>query len=68
MRNTLQTLTKPWETECGILILDLIEGKGTRWICWIVKNDECFHFDSYGFVSPIEFDNYIKMPIWYSQL
>ena len=51
MRDTLATLTKPWEIECGILDLNLNESEVTHWTCWIVKNNECFYFDSSALIS-----------------
>ena len=56
----------PLEIKCGILNLDSIDGPGTHWTCWFKKNNICYYFDSFGFVSPKEFDTYIKCDIYSS--
>ena len=51
---------KPWKNECGILNLDDSEGDGTHWTCWFKRGDKRFYFDSYGLVTPIELQRYLK--------
>ena len=63
MRDTLPTLSKPWKIECDILNRDSNGGEGIHWTCWLVKNDECFYFDSYSLISPVELDYYIKISL-----
>lgn len=65
MRDTLPV--KSLKRECGILNLDTNKGNGTHWTCWYKLNSKsCYYFDSYGLTSPLEFDNYIKMNVFYS--
>jgi hypothetical protein len=33
---------------------------GTHWTCLFSRDGKCLYFDSYGFVPPIEMQNYCK--------
>jgi hypothetical protein len=57
---------RSWRIECGILNLDVLEGKGTHWTCWYKRDDVCFYFDSYGLPSPREFYQYIRCDCYHS--
>ena len=46
--------------ESLILNIDDSTGDGTHWTCLYSKNGKCFNFDSYGFLFPIEIQNYGK--------
>src|SRR5690349_2912147 len=46
--------------ECLVLNIDDSKGDGTHWTCLYSKNDKYLYFDSYGFPSPIEVQNYCK--------
>ena len=46
--------------ESLILNIDSSSGEGTHWTCLFSKDGKCFYFDSYGFVPPIEVQNYCK--------
>ena len=46
--------------ESLIFNLDDSKGPGNHWICIYNKNGKCLYFDSYGFVPPIEAENYCK--------
>jgi hypothetical protein len=55
-----------WRTECGILNLDVLEGRGTHWTCWYQKGGVCFYFDSFGLAPPQEFYQYIRCDCYHS--
>jgi hypothetical protein len=57
---------RSWRAECGILNLDVLEGKGTHWTCWCKKGDVCFYFDSFGLTPPREFYQYIRCDCYHS--
>lgn len=51
---------KPWLNESGILNLDESKGPGTHWTCWYKKGDLKIYFDSYGLITPVELQKYLK--------
>ena len=51
--------------ESLILNIDDSTGDGTHWTCLYSKNGKCLYFDSYGFIPPIEVQNYCKNKINY---
>ena len=46
--------------ESLILNIDDSSGDGTHWTCLCCQKGTCLYFDSYGFVPPIEVQNYCK--------
>ena len=59
------------KSECGIVNLDTVGGKGTHWVCYFNSPSEKYveYFDSYGLAPPIEIEKYIvtsRKPIIYS--
>ena len=44
--------------ECLILNIDDSSGDGTHWTCLYSKDGKCLYFDSYGFMPPVELQNY----------
>lgn len=64
MRNDLPR--QPWRTECGILNLDVLKGRGTHWTCWYMSDGVCFYFDSFGLCPPVEFYDYIQCDCYHS--
>ena len=58
MRDALPS--KSNKVECGILNLDDESGKGTHWTCWYRDGKNRMYFDSYGLITPIEMQTYLK--------
>ena len=58
MRDTLPKT--PYKIECGIVNLSKSNEKGTHWVCYFKKNLNRIYFDSYGQITPIEIQNYLK--------
>ena len=46
--------------ESLILNIDDSSGDGTHWTCLYSKGGKCLYFDSYGFIPPVEVQNYCK--------
>ena len=58
--------------ECGIMNLDTSQQPGSHWVCYFKDNDDshhnsgkdgerrCIYFDSYGQITPIEIQKYLK--------
>lgn len=50
MRDKLPLKSKP--IECGIVNLDDYKGAGTHWVAYVINNNNCEYFDSYGDLKP----------------
>ena len=46
--------------ECGIVNLDTSKEKGTHWVCYYKKGLDRVYFDSFGQITPIEIQDYLK--------
>ena len=57
MRDTLPK--QPKKIECGIVNLNTSKEKGSHWTAYF-KNQIRIYFDSYGQITPIEIQNYLK--------
>lgn len=64
MRDDLPT--QVWKEECGVLNLDVLQGRGTHWTSWYKRGDVCYYFDSYGLQPPTEFQTYMKCDVYHS--
>ena len=58
MSDTLPS--KPKEEECGIVNLNTSKSKGSHWTCYYKKGNLRVYFDSFGQITPIEIQNYLK--------
>ena len=58
MRNSLPT--EPKGTECGIVNLNKINEQGSHWVCYYKTDSTRIYFDSFGQVTPIEIQQYLK--------
>ena len=58
MRDTLPK--KPNEIECGIVNLNTSKENGSHWTAYFKKAQRRIYFDSYGQITPIEIQNYLK--------
>ena len=65
MRDQLKDL-KYWESECGILNLNLSNEAGSHWTCWFKKNADKYYFNSFGLPPPKELIDYLGSPVLYS--
>ena len=58
MRDTLPKA--PHKIECGIVNLNTSAGKGSHWVCYYKNGTRRIYFDSYGQITPLEIQNYLK--------
>jgi hypothetical protein len=58
MRDTLPS--KSHNRECGIVNLNTSTEAGSHWVCYYKNRKERIYFDSFGQVTPIEIQKYLK--------
>ena len=58
MRDTLPK--SPRKIECGIVNLNSRKEKGSHWVCYYKKGFNRIYFYSFGQITPIEVQNYLK--------
>ena len=58
MRDTLPE--EPKKEECGIVNLNTSDQRGSHWVCYYKRGLNRIYFDSYGQITPIEIQNYLK--------
>ena len=58
MRDTLPT--KPKNKESGIVNLNTSKEKGSHWVCYYKDGATRIYFDSFGQITPIEIQKYLK--------
>ena len=58
MRDTLPKSAQ--NIECGIVNLNTSKEKGSHWTCYFKKGANRIYFDSFGQITPIEVQNYLK--------
>ena len=58
MRDTLPKV--PHKIECGIVNLNTSVQKGSHWVCYYKNGTRRIYFDSFGQITPIEIQNYLK--------
>lgn len=58
MRNELPK--KPKRIECGIVNLNTTNELGSHWVCYFKNESTRIYFDSFGQITPIEIQNYLK--------
>ena len=54
---------KTWKKECGIMNFNTSDQSGSHWVCWYKNGSERIYFDSFGCITPIELQNYLKTPL-----
>ena len=59
MRDELPT-TKPRRKECGIVNFNKSNEHGTHWVCYHNDGNRRIFFVSFGQITPIEIQNYLK--------
>jgi len=58
MRDTIPK--HPRNIECGILNFNTSNQSGSHWVCYYKGDKNRIYFDSYGQVTPIEIQHYLK--------
>ena len=58
MRDTLPK--KTWKKECGIMNFNTSDQSGSHWVCWYKIGSTRIYFDSFGCITPIKLQNYLK--------
>ncbi len=58
MRDTLPK--RAHKIECGIVNLNTSAEKGSHWVCYYKNGNKRIYFDSFGQVTPLEIQNYLK--------
>ena len=59
MRDTLPKST-PHHQECGIVNLNTSHEPGSHWICYFKDHAKRIYFDSFGQITPMEIQRYLK--------
>ena len=58
MRDTLPKT--PHNIECAIVNLNTSAEKGSHWVCFYKTGTKRIYFDSFGQITPLEIQNYLK--------
>ena len=58
MRDTIPS--SPLKIECGIVNLNRSLESGSHWTCYYKNGLNRIYFDSYGQITPLEIQNYLK--------
>ena len=58
MRDSLPL--KPHNKECGIVNFNKSSQPGSHWVCYFKNGHQRIYFDSFGQVTPIEIQKYLK--------
>ena len=65
MRDTLPQY--PLNVECGIVNFNTSNQPGSHWVCYYRKKNERIYFDSYGQITPVEVQRYLKTGIEFNR-
>ena len=58
MRDTLPL--HAFSVECGIVNFNTSNQPGSHWVCYYCKKTDIIYFDSYGQITPVEIQRYLK--------
>ena len=58
MRNSLPEFAR--HKECGVVNLNTTAEKGSHWVCYFKDKKRRIYFDSFGQITPIEIQKYLK--------
>lgn len=58
MRDTLPLVAH--NNECGIVNLNTSNQEGSHWVSYLINGSQRIYFDSFGQVTPIELQKYLK--------
>ena len=50
----------PYTVECGIVNFNKHTQPGSHWVCYYRNKDQRIYFDSYGQITPVEVQRYLK--------
>ena len=59
MRDTLPA-TGSRDKECGVMNFNLSTESGSHWVCYFRDGQRRIYFDSFGQITPIEMQKYLK--------
>ena len=59
-RDNLPAKNSQSNIECAIVNLDTSQGVGTHWTCFYRDKNRKVYFDSFGQITPIEIQKYLK--------
>ena len=60
MRDNLPMSSGPRRCECGIVNLNTSQQPGSHWVCYYKNKAKRIYFDSFGQITPIEVQKYLK--------
>ena len=58
MRDQLPKTIKP--IECGVMNFNTHDQVGSHWVCYVKKGKTRIYFDSFGQITPLEMQKYLK--------
>ena len=58
---------QPHSVECGIVNLNTSSQPGRHWVRYYRNNSDRIHFDSYGQITPVEIQRYLKTGIEFAR-
>ena len=50
----------PFSNECSIVNLNTSDQSGSHWVCYYRNGSNRIYFDSYGQITPVEIQRYLK--------
>ena len=53
----------PLKVECGIVNFYTSDQPGSHWVCYYRNKNERIYFDSYGQITPVEIQRYLKQVV-----
>ena len=59
MKDTLPA-EHPYTVECSIVNFNTHSQPGSHWVCYYRNKDQRIYFDSYGQITPVEVQRYLK--------
>ena len=58
---------QPHSVECGIVNLNASSQLGRHWVCYYRNKSDRIYFDSYGQITPVEIQRYLKTGIVFAR-
>ena len=50
------------QIECGVVNLNRSDEMGSHWVCYVRNQNDRIYFDSFGQITPLELQEYLKTP------
>ena len=60
MRDELPKVDR--QIECGVVNLNRSDEMGSHWVCYVRNQNDRIYFDSFGQITPLELQEYLKTP------